>query len=84
MSRADNTVRFTVNDRSPTVAVIESVASFRNEEPHNLPPLAEYTEPDIIDRFVAKTPHGTIRFTYAEVEVEVSSSGTIRITELAV
>lgn len=75
-----NQHRFTIGERSPSLAVIESIAQLKDEDPLSLPQLANHTDPQSIDHFISRTDEGILRFEYDGFEVEVSSSGDLLIT----
>lgn len=76
-----NQQRFMIGDRSPSLAVIESVASMKGKSPGDLPILAKHTNPEALDEFITRTTEGVVQFKYDGVVVEVFSSGELRVTE---
>lgn len=67
--------QFDVGDRHLTVAVVESVASFRDSDPAKLPPLSNHVDTDALSRLVANTDDLKVQFGYDRVEVEIDSIG---------
>ncbi|MFP8957131.1 HalOD1 output domain-containing protein [Natrialbaceae archaeon A-CW3] len=80
-TESQNSQRFKIGDRSPSLAVIESVARFRDTDPLSLAPLRYYTDPDALDQLLTNDTVGAVQFTYDEVEVEIASSGEIAVAE---
>lgn len=87
MTESDNTGRqrtayqFDIKDRPATLAVIESVASVKDEDPLELPPLGHHTDSEALNQFVANTVAGTIRFSYAGFDIEITSAGELTVSE---
>ena len=71
--------QFDVGDRSPAVAIVESVARVTNRDSLDLFPLASRIDAEALEQLVASTDDVSIRFEYEGVEVEVDGSGTITI-----
>lgn len=73
--------RFDVGDRSPTLAVLESVATVKGVDPLSLPPLGSHTDSDALDQLLASASDASVRFRYAGVTIEITSSGEITVTD---
>jgi len=87
MSRSGNTDecrnyrQFDVGDRSATLAVIESVASFKQTDPLSLPALASHADPEALEQLIATLDDGTVQFEYDGLDVEIAGSGEITVAE---
>lgn len=73
--------RFEMRGRSPTLAVIQSVARVGDREPIDLPPLADYVDPEALDELIGSHSDVAVQFDYAGVEVEIDGSGAIVVRE---
>lgn len=72
-------------ERSPTAAVVESVAALTNRKPETLPPLAERIDPDALDTLLGQSTAASgcqIRFRYHGYHVEVNGNDEVRLTPL--
>ncbi len=72
--------QFDIGDRSPALAIVESVARVTNRDSLDLFPLASRIDAEALEQLVASTDNVSIRFEYEGVEVVVDGSGTITIT----
>ncbi len=77
--------RFDWASTTPSMAVVETVAVARNEDPLSLPPLYARIDPDALDALVtsAATPTDDglrISFSYADHDVTVGSDGGVAVT----
>ena len=71
--------QFDVGDRSPALAIVESVACVTNRDSLDLFPLASRIDAEALEQLVASTDDVSIRFEYEGVEIKVDGSGTITI-----
>lgn len=78
---AKNPQQYDIRDRSPTLAVLESVARFKQTDPLDLVPLAYYVDPEALDRLIESENDVAVRFTYDDVVVDIASSGAITVAE---
>ena len=72
--------QFDVGNRSPTLAIVESVAHVTKRHSLDLSPLSTRIDAEALEQLVASTDDVSIRFEYEGVEVDVHGSGTITIT----
>ncbi|MWV65492.1 hypothetical protein GRS48_11785 [Halorubrum sp. JWXQ-INN 858] len=87
----DASERYDWDEVSPSVAVIETVASIDERSVTALPPLSRSVDPDALDELVrsgATTTAPTtaidrivVSFRYARYEVVVTGSGTVTVDE---
>lgn len=74
-----------LRDRSLFVEVVREVAAIRGVDPLELPPMGEQIDLDALDRMFVDRPEGanqvrgTLTFTYAGCDVQVSADGTIEV-----
>ena len=66
--------RFDTDSRSPTIAIIETVSETTEITPNDLPPLANYTDPDALEQVLDTTSEVTIHFEYGEIDVLIVGS----------
>jgi predicted DNA-binding ArsR family transcriptional regulator len=67
-------------ERSVSERVIRKVADVTNRDPVELPPLYHSIDPDAVNKLVDSLSSGTIHFTYANQEIEITSRGEIALT----
>ena len=73
---------FGLEEYSPTVAVVESVAQFRDEDPFELEPLADWVDPGALNQIIQQDNGDVVvRFRWGDVWVMVDSD-TITVTEV--
>ncbi|MWV40098.1 hypothetical protein GRS80_10110 [Natrialba sp. INN-245] len=70
-----NSRQFNVENCSPTVAVIKTVSQATGKCPTDLPPLADYTEPEALDQLLGATEAVTVQFEYDGIDVLIVGSG---------
>jgi hypothetical protein len=68
-------------DRSVTVSIVEAVAERENQDPLDLPALADVVDAGALDRLVESCSDSgvTVSFSYAGYQITVSGDGAIRI-----
>lgn len=71
--------KFTIGDRPPSLAVVESIAQLNDDDPASLPHLANHADPEALDKFIAGSNEGVVHFEYDGFEVNVYSSGNLLI-----
>lgn len=71
--------------RDPSTAIVEGIAAATNREPTELPPIHEYVDPSALDALVTSAADSdgdpvTVSFVYDDIDIRVTSVGTITIT----
>lgn len=77
----DDQYQFSINNCSPSLAVIEAVAWVTSRDPLDLDPLYVVIDPDALDRVVTNTDDVTVSFEMEELEVQLTSAEEIIISE---
>lgn len=68
-----------VDGRSPSQAVIETLAEERDTAQKELPPLFEAVDPEALDRLFLDRDPGTVSFSYSGYEITITEAGEIVI-----
>jgi hypothetical protein len=66
-----------------TADVVEKLAVELDEEPTDLPPLSNSTDPDALERLIESTDRGSARFRHVGYQVTVSVTGEEYTVEVA-
>lgn len=69
----------TAPEFSPTQRVVETVASYTDADPLELPPLHRVIDSEALDTIVTDLGGGEVCFQYAEVFVTIQSDGTVDV-----
>lgn len=76
-------------DITPSIAVVEVMATVLERDATEMPSLAEVIDPEALDQFLmtrSKEPHGserTVEFTFVGHEVTILSCGLIKVQPIA-
>ena len=63
-------------------ALVRHLADRRDEDPEDLPPLADVIDPIILEKLVESADESaTVEFSYLDHDVAVRGDGTVRLTE---
>lgn len=67
--------------KSITIPVVQSVATYTNTDPLELPPLYDAIDPDILAADIRRMNDGKIQFRYVGHIVTVYIDGTVEVTD---
>ena len=85
MSESDITV--SLSGETPSIEIIEQVASLEETDPVALPPLYDTVDPEALDSLFHSSTSGgaraesTVRFTYCGYDVRVGADGDVVVSE---
>mgnify|MGYP006876389893 FL=1 len=71
--------QFKITDQSPSLAVLEAVANFKQKDTTRLATLAENTDPDALNQLVAGTDELILQFEYEGLNIQIVDGELIRI-----
>ena len=85
MSESD--ISASPSSETPSLEIIEQVASLEETDPIALPPLYDTIDPDALDSFFHSSAsdgaqaESTVRFTYCGYDVRVGADGDVAVSE---